>query len=344
MSDLAKNNFKELDETNFSATSTDGLKLYSDDNLIKSFKFHHFDYQAAACDVPASVKGSYEAKPVNYLQDVSKENTIAVDDFKQKNTHENNICKKADLLCMFAWKLAIAGAETRLVMNSLHKLAKLFEFKDHELIVTRSCVMIKVFDEGRQYISTRRIENYGISMDGVATLNHIFLKVLNEKIMDVDVIASMITKVKVHKYNKNFLIFIEALAGGCFAYLNGGDAKVVAAALVGGVVLMFTRFWFISKGFFAVFAFMACAFCGCSTTLLVSRFALGATTQELELATMATTLLLVPGYPIMNGFLDAFKGYLETGLFRLVHSAILTAAAAIGLLGALWFTGTISNV
>lgn len=65
-------------------------------------------------------------------------------------------------------------------------------------------------------------------------------------------------------------------------------------------------------------------------------YVLNASADETRLAIMATTLLLVPGFPYMNGFLDIFKGYLEIGVMRLIYSIILTACAASGLLGALY--------
>ena len=132
------------------------------------------------------------------------------------------------------------------------------------------------------------------------------------------------------------LIPIEAFAAAAFAYCNGGSATVCLAALIGGFMLMFFKFWLLKKGFFETFVFMACAFLGCATTYIMCTYVLNASADETRLAIMATTLLLVPGFPYMNGFLDIFKGYLEIGVMRLIYSIILTACAASGLLGALY--------
>ena len=51
---------------------------------------------------------------------------------------------------------------------------------------------------------------------------------------------------------------------------------------------------------------------------------------------MATTLLLVPGFPFMNGFLDVFKGYMDVGISRLINASVLIMAAAIGLIGTVY--------
>ena len=107
---------------------------------------------------------------------------------------------------------------------------------------------------------------------------------------------------------------------------------------------MAVRFRLISLGFYETFSFMASAFLGCSISFVLSHVILNASPQDIKLAVMATTLLLVPGYPIMNGFLDIFKGYIETGVFRLIQAFILTMAAATGLLGALYMLGYFVNV
>lgn len=259
-------------------------------------------------------------------------------------SEKNHLKRIAGLLCLLGWKLAVAGAETRLVMQTLEKLSAHFELDPPEVILTRSVIWVELRKDHLRASSQRRIENFGINMSCVAELNHLVLDVLEGRITDLGEFARRINAVTPLHYGKWKLTGLEALAALCFAFLNGGDLKVCFAALVGGAVLMATRFCLISKGYFAVFAFIAAAFLGCTTTMLVSKYGIAANAAEMRLSIMATTLLLVPGYPYMNGFLDVFKGYLETGVYRLVNSVVLTMAAGLGLLGALWIMGAFAHV
>lgn len=256
----------------------------------------------------------------------------------------NLIKRQAGILCLLGWKLAVAGAETRLIMQTIEQLCTHFGLEKPEIILTRSVIWIEVRNEHMRADAQRRIENFGINMASVSELNLLVLSVLRGEVEDLGELASRINAVKPLHYGTWKLTVIESIASLCFAFLNGGDAAVCIAALLGGFVLMAVRFCMIKKGFFAPFAFIAAAFAGCTTTLLVSKYALFANAQEIKLSIMATTLLLVPGYPYMNGFLDVFKGYLETGFYRLMNSVVLTMAAGIGLFGALWIMGVFAYV
>lgn len=257
---------------------------------------------------------------------------------------KNTLKRQTGILCLLGWKLAVAGAETRLIMQTLDRLCAHFGLDKPEVILTRSVIWVETHQGHLKACAQRRIQNFGINMSCVSELNLLVLEVLQGKIEDLGEFANRINAIGPLHYGQWKLTFIEAVASLCFAFLNGGDLKVCTAALIGGFILMAVRFCLIAKGYFAPFAFIASAFCGCTATLLVSKYGISASADEMRLAIMATTLLLVPGYPYMNGFLDVFKGYLETGIYRLVNSVVLTMSAGIGLFGALWIMGAFTYV
>lgn len=249
----------------------------------------------------------------------------------------SDLNKKTKILCTFGWRMALAGAETRLIMRCCHDMAKAMHVINPEFTLTRSFFLVRCCDGNSHYAERiAKIKSLGINMNSVTRLNFIANDVISGEITDLDLIYHKIRAVRPAHYNKNLLIPIEAVAAAAFAYCNGGNATVCLAALIGGFMLMFFKFWLLKKGFFETFVFMACAFLGCATTYIMCTYVLDASADETRLAIMATTLLLVPGFPYMNGFLDIFKGYLEIGVMRLIYSIILTACAASGLLGALY--------
>ena len=138
-------------------------------------------------------------------------------------------------------------------------------------------------------------------------------------------------------YPKALIVPMEALAGGAFAFLNGGSFKVYMASVFGALILMALRFFLTKKGYFEAFCFMASAFVGGLASLLALRL-FHASYQEEILAIIATSLILVPGFPLLNGFLDIFKGYIETGLMRSFQALILIISAAFGILGVICVT------
>lgn len=249
-----------------------------------------------------------------------------------------NLQEKAKLLCTLGWRMAQCGAETRLIVQSIERMSKALNCKGIEISFSRSILQVKVKDKDKSAVEFKEIKHFGINMSQLTRLHQICLLVEKGEITGIDEIYHKIRAVRPYKYSKNTLIVIEGIAAAAFSYLNGGDAKVAIAALLGGIILMYFRFCLIHKGFFEVFAFMASAFIGCFSSFIVSSYVLDANAMEASLAIMATTLILVPGFPFMNGFLDVFKGYVEVGLIRLTHSAVLTTGASVGLMGAIYFS------
>lgn len=47
---------------------------------------------------------------------------------------------------------------------------------------------------------------------------------------------------------------------------------------------------------------------------------------------VVSLLLLVPGFPFINGILDLFKGYISMGTVRLIHTIILVASVCLGII------------
>ena len=257
---------------------------------------------------------------------------------------EEEIKLKGEILCAMGTALAKCGAETRLIINLTEQLARSFKLSHCELNINRSQMTVNISEDGERFYFSGKIPAFGINMSALTSLNRICLDIISGKITNLEQIKNTILTLQGKTYGKNKLIFIEAVAASAFAYLNGGVLKVALAAFLGGLVLMSVRFSLTKAGFFPVFTFMCAAFFGCSTTFIASEYLLDSQYEEIKLSVMATTLLLVPGYPLMNGFLDIFKGYLETGIFRLQHAAVLITAAATGLLGAMSLTTWLYNV
>lgn len=246
--------------------------------------------------------------------------------------HDKDLALKAKLLATLGWRLASCGAETRLIVQSVKKMAHDLGCNSIDMSITRDGILVKLRKGHLVSVEFKEVKHFAINMDSLARLHEICLKVSEGKLRDLQKIFLAIRAVRPRHYNHKHIIFIEAAAGAGFAYLNGGNLAVCISALVGGIVLMFARFAFIKRGFFESFTFMLSAFLGSLTACAVAHFGFDTSTTETILAATATTLLLVPGFPLINGFLDIFKGYVPIGLTRLVIASVLVISAAIGLL------------
>ena len=207
-----------------------------------------------------------------------------------------------------------------------------------DLGISRDGIIVKLRKGHQVSVEFMEVKHFAINMDSVARLHEICLQVSEGKLTDLNKIFLAIRAVRPRHYRHQYLIVIEALAAAAFAYLNGGDLGVCLSAIMGGLVLMFCRFLFIKRGFFESFTFMLSACIGSFVSSLTAHYIFACTPEHVTLAATATTLLLVPGFPLLNGFLDIFKGYVPIGLIRLVIATVLVISAALGLLTTTFLT------
>lgn len=260
------------------------------------------------------------------------EEILYVDTFVSPGSANEDLALKAKLLSAFAWRMASAGAETRLIHQSVKKMAHDLNCHQIDLNITRDGILLKLKRGRVVSVEFKEIRRFAINMDSLERLHQICLDVSNGKLSDLNKIYLAIRAVRPRHYSHNLLILIESLACAAFAYLNGGNLPIGISAFIGGLVLMHARFSFIKKGFFESFTFMLSAFLGSLCAASLCHYVFDLTRHEAVLSATATTLLLVPGFPIINGFLDIFKGYVPIGISRLVISTVLITSAAIGLL------------
>ena len=254
---------------------------------------------------------------------------------------DEELALKTKLLATLGWRLASCGAETRLIVQSVKKMAYDLGCHAIDLSISRNGILVKLRNGQKVSVEYMEIRHFVINMDSLARLHEICLQVSEGKLTDLHKIFFTIRAVRPRHYNHKHIIVIEALAGAGFAYLNGGHLGVCISALLGGLCLMFFRFLFIKRGFFETFTFMLSACIGSLVASLVAHYGFAVSSFEVTLAATATTLLLVPGFPLINGFLDIFKGYVTMGFNRLVIAVVVVMSAAIGLLTSTYISNLI---
>ncbi|MFA7090691.1 MAG: threonine/serine exporter family protein, partial [Arcobacteraceae bacterium] len=84
---------------------------------------------------------------------------------------------------------------------------------------------------------------------------------------------------------------------------------------------------FISLIIFAITAFVA--------TVVASLSYFEGISSTPSIAISSSVLLLVPGFPFINSFLDAVKGFLSMGWGRWLQATLLTLATSMGIIFAM---------
>ena len=273
-----------------------------------------------------------------------EDEALFADTYVTPGSDNEDLALKAKLLSTLGWRMASVGAETRLIVQSVKKMSHDLGCRNIDLSISRDGIMVKLRRGSNIAVDFKEIKHFAINMDSLCRLHQICLRVSNGSLSDPHQIFLAIRAVRPRHYQHKQLIFIEAIAGGCFAYLNGGNVAVCLGALIGCLFLMYYRFLFIRRGFFESFTFMLCACIGSSIAALCCHYLFNGTQSNVMLAATASTLLLVPGFPLINGFLDIFKGHVPIGLNRIVIALVLIVSAAVGLLMTSFIYSTVTAI
>lgn len=240
---------------------------------------------------------------------------------------------KVKVVALIGARLARYGAETRLILNSMDQLARYLHLDKAQCGFDSQGTKVTCEGPSGQVFYYAKVTHYGINMAAVSEYHRICLKAARGDYQNLRELHDDVIRVQPKTYPRPLITAVECLAACAFCFLNHGGPLVCLCAAFGALLLMLTRFALQDWGYFESFRVMAAAFAGglgatAAAALLHLPFAGAA------LAVLSTSLLLVPGFPMITGFLDVFKGYTSAGLLRLSHALIIITYAAFGIIGA----------
>jgi uncharacterized membrane protein YjjP (DUF1212 family) len=131
------------------------------------------------------------------------------------------------------------------------------------------------------------------------------------------------------RYNRWALTAAAAFTAAVFSQLAGGDWGALGIALVGGGVGQFVRSLLQTRKLPVAPVMLVCGVLSACLTAVGLRLGLS---QTAPAAVVASVIYLVPGLPLINGFIDLVSHkYLFVGLERLANAAFLFLVLAIAI-------------
>ncbi|MBN1678750.1 MAG: threonine/serine exporter family protein [Anaerolineae bacterium] len=206
-----------------------------------------------------------------------------------------------------------------------------------EIYVTPTGMVATAICGAEQRTRTRRTGPSGVNMARIAALNS-----LSRYELDGATLASVRERVNVIKTQPRELpawTTIPAVAAACgaFALILGGRAPEFLAAAAGAGLAQALRLWLHHVGMTNPFAATVLAAFGASLMAWgVDSLIAG---KHIELAVIASVLLLVPGVPLVTSVIDLTNEDLVSGVTRGVLALVLALSIGIGVMLTLWITG-----
>ena len=232
-----------------------------------------------------------------------------------------------DMAVDLGYELAMAGAETYRVEESIHRVLLAYGL-DSEIFAIPNCIIVSIeTPAGKPMTRMRRVGQHGNDLNAVERFSDLSRAICNRRPDPEDGMEWLKTareRRKVYPLSASLLGNFLAAAG--FGLFFGGTAADTLWAGVIGVLVGLISFFFGSIRTNPFFTTITASF-----LMALSAYSLGALglTDNADAAIMGTVMLLVPGLLFTNAMRDIIYGDTNSGVNRIMQ--VFLVAAGIGL-------------
>ncbi|QKF66049.1 putative threonine/serine exporter, ThrE family (DUF1212 domain) [Arcobacter venerupis] len=219
------------------------------------------------------------------------------------------------------------GAESILVEQTAQRLGNALGVNSVEMSLIPSAIVLTTLYNNQSVTTTRRVHHKPINMSIVCDVQQMVIEMERTK-HDADFVMLTIKDIKPNHYNRWLVVFMVGFACASFSKLQHGDLPAFFITFAVASFAMFVRQELNRKRFLMMITFGITSFIATTLASLVILLNIS-TTPNIILA--SSVLLLVPGVPFVNSFLDSFKGYLSMGWGRWLQAILLTIASSSGI-------------
>jgi len=220
------------------------------------------------------------------------------------------------------------GAESALVEVAAKRIGLKLGADSVEIAVMANAIVVSSLLNGHCITTVRRVLDRGINMGILVDVQRIMLDAEDGKIGSREIEARLEALRPFH-YNRWLVVLMVGAACAAFARLAGADPAACGLTFVAGAAAMAFRQQLAHWKFNPLLNFCLTAFVATSIAAQAIHFDFGTRTPHIAMA--SSVLLLVPGVPLINSVADMVKGYVNTGIARLVFAVLLCLGSCLGI-------------
>lgn len=233
-----------------------------------------------------------------------------------------------DMSVSLGYELAMAGAETYRVEESIHRVLLAYGLES-EIFAIPNCIIVSIEgSNGKPMTRMRRVGQHGNDLDSVERFSDLSRAICN-RTPEPQVAQEWLelTRQSRKTYSLSASLLGHFLAAAGFGLFFGGtSADTIWAGIVGVLVGIIQHMLGIIKTnpFFTTIT--------ASFLMAFSAYSLGAAglTPNPDAAIMGTVMLLVPGLLFTNAMRDIIYGDTNSGVNRIMQVFLVAAGIALG--------------
>lgn len=253
---------------------------------------------------------------------------------------EHNIL--LDLATDLGWELAMAGAETFRVEDSISRVLAAYSISSEVFAIPNYLIVSIITDDGTPVTRMRRIGAHGNDLDAVEKFNALSRNLCAQVPAPSEAVAWLEqTRKERVSYSTAMEYFGDFIGAGGFGLLFGGSLIDGLCAGLCGIITGFVNRFFERQHANPFFRLIAASF---AMALAAYTFGQLGIATNADAVTIGALMLLVPGLLFTNAMRDIIYGDTNSGINRIVQVLLTSIAVALGtavawsLIAALWST------
>lgn len=233
-----------------------------------------------------------------------------------------------DMATELGYELAMSGAETFRVEDSIYRVLKTYGIES-EIFAITNCLTVSIeTPSGKPLTRMRRIGYHGNDMERVERYNALSRRICAEK-PDAEIAMQWLkdTKSSCRIYSLPMFLLADFVGSFGFSLFFGGTVlDGLWAGLCGIVIGLVSKVMddLKSNPFFST---IASSFCMAIVAYVIAGFGL---TDNVDTVIIGALMILVPGLLFTNSMRDIIYGDTNSGINRLVQVVLIAVAIALG--------------
>ena len=238
-----------------------------------------------------------------------------------------------DLVAELGYHLAMCGAETYRVEDSINRICAAYGVKS-EVWAIPNCMTVSLrTDDGQLLTRMKRIGFHGNDLDSVEKYNSLSRRICAER-PQISVAFQWLADTNKAKIQYGLLMYLlgNILGAAGFAVFFGGSLVDAFCAGLCAILLAITEKFLSKFKTNPFFRTIACSFIMTAVAYITGILGI---CDNTDMVIIGTLMILVPGLIITNAMRDIIFGDTNSGINRIVQVFLIAAAIALGT-GAAW--------
>ncbi|MCI1778428.1 MAG: threonine/serine exporter family protein [Bacteroidales bacterium] len=244
--------------------------------------------------------------------------------------NNNNLKSRAAFLSEYAAMLMGSGVHSSRVIRNTKRMG---EAMSMEVIISNfhKSLMLYASDRssGESVNILKEIPSLPISFEINTNLSRLSWEAYDGKLSFDELkerYRKLVARPKLHPV---VILILSSFANASFCALFGGTWYSMGIVFSATMIGMSSKQKLLSKGVNVFIVFALCSFIASIVASTAVIFKL----QTSDIAMATSVLYLIPGVPLINGFMDMMEGHVILGMARLIDAFLLVLCIAIGLSG-----------